>query len=309
VKARLAVFLVVAAAVAASAAWAVIPSGNLLLNPGAEDGASGAAPPGWTTTLDFQALAYTTGGGFPGPNDPGCPDRGNNFFWAGNNAMATATQNVSVSGAATEIDTGTVDSTLSGYLGGFSNQEDQMKVEMIYLDASLTELARAQIGPVTAADRGNVTSMLLRSTTADVPALTRTIRVVQTGTRAAGSSNDAYSDCLSLTLAAGPTAVAARSFTAQRTLRGTVVRWRTAQELDVLGFDLYRIANGKTVKVNRTLIRAKARGAGGATYSVLDRRAPGARTVYRLRLVGLDGRSAWVAISSVAPRADSAPVR
>jgi len=83
------------------------------------------------------------------------------------------------------------------------------------------------------------------------------------------------------------TAVRLRSFTA----RGALLRWRTASELDTLGFNIYR---GGT-KLNRRLIAAKGRGGAGAGYRFLDRTAqPGAHHRYRLQTVDLDGSRRWV---------------
>ena len=89
--------------------------------------------------------------------------------------------------------------------------------------------------------------------------------------------------------ASGATAASIRSFTASRSASGTLVRWRTASEFEVAGFNVYRLEHGHRVKVNRHLIAAKARG--GASYRVLDRRHRGAS--YRLEVVNLDGTHQW----------------
>lgn len=86
-----------------------------------------------------------------------------------------------------------------------------------------------------------------------------------------------------------PTAVALRGFAARRTGQGVELRWRTAQETDLLGFDVYRSG----VKVNRTLIAARGSGAAGAVYRLLDRNARAAYA-YRLQAVKLDGTRAWI---------------
>ena len=97
----------------------------------------------------------------------------------------------------------------------------------------------------------------------------------------------------------GPTAVTIRSFAAKPTRRGVALTWRTAAEANVLGFNVWRTAKGKSVKVNRTLVAAKGR-AGGARYSLVDRGArPGVAYRYRLQLVGKDGRRTWAARAAV----------
>jgi hypothetical protein len=88
---------------------------------------------------------------------------------------------------------------------------------------------------------------------------------------------------------AGTTAATIRSFTATRSPAGTLLRWRTASELEVAGFNVYRVEHGRHVKVNRRLLAARARA--GATYRLLDRGHRGAR--YRLEIVNLDGTRQW----------------
>ena len=85
------------------------------------------------------------------------------------------------------------------------------------------------------------------------------------------------------------TAVTFRSLTATRSSAGTLVRWRTASEVEVAGFNVYRVEHGRRVRVNRHLIAAKARG--GASYRLLDRGHRGA--TYRVEVVNLDGTRQW----------------
>ncbi len=81
-----------------------------------------------------------------------------------------------------------------------------------------------------------------------------------------------------------------RSLSAARSTNGVRVRWGTASEIDMLGFNVYREVNGKRVRVNSRLIAAKGRG----SYSFLDRRAPKGRTVrYWVQVVNLDGSRSW----------------
>src|SRR6201988_418880 len=118
-----------------------IESPNLLVNPGAEagdpslSGYSSVSIPGWTVTGTPTVIKYGTLRrlpwplGSPGPTLPaalgfpraqnGPPDGAVQFFGGGNVATATLTQTVNLSGAAPQIDTGTVPYRLSGWLGGF----------------------------------------------------------------------------------------------------------------------------------------------------------------------------------------------
>jgi hypothetical protein len=90
-----------------------------------------------------------------------------------------------------------------------------------------------------------------------------------------------------------PTAVTLRSFQARTLARGIELRWRTAQERGISGFDLYRSG----VRVNRVPIAARRSGTvRGADYVVVDRAAKrGLRYQYRLQAIRLDGRRIWLA--------------
>lgn len=85
-------------------------------------------------------------------------------------------------------------------------------------------------------------------------------------------------------------AVTFRSLSAGRVQGGVRVTWRTASELDTLGYRVYREANGRRVRVNGKLIAAKGRG----SYAFLDRKAPRAKSVrYWIQVVDTDGSRSW----------------
>ena len=95
------------------------------------------------------------------------------------------------------------------------------------------------------------------------------------------------------------TAVTFRSLAASQTGRGVLVRWRTASELDSLGFHVYREVNGRRVRISSRLIVAK----GSGSYSFLDRRAPKGTSVrYWIQEVAVDGSRIWYGPARV-PRA------
>ena len=88
-----------------------------------------------------------------------------------------------------------------------------------------------------------------------------------------------------------PTAVQMRSFTAAPTARGILLRWRTASEAGLLGFNVYRGTGAQARKLNHSLIHAKGSLTGGS-YAWLDRGAKkGSR--YRLQVVNVDGSRRW----------------
>jgi plastocyanin len=91
-----------------------------------------------------------------------------------------------------------------------------------------------------------------------------------------------------------PTAVRFTSFSATRSARGVVVSWRTASELDTLGFEVYRERGDRRTRLTRGLIPVRG-DARGAAYSFLDRTSPrrGETVRYWLRVVHWDGSRTW----------------
>jgi hypothetical protein len=179
--------------------------GNLLQNPGAEAGLGATEsegvvpPPDWTVTGEFTAVKYGAES-FPTTANGTSIGGGVNFFAGGNSEVSTATQTVDVSASAAAIDAGTESATLSGDLGGYSSQSDNMVVKATYLSASAAPLGSLTIGPVTEAERKDETTLLARSAGGEVPVGTRSIRVVMTSTRVEGEYDDGYGDNISLTL-------------------------------------------------------------------------------------------------------------
>jgi hypothetical protein len=100
-----------------------------------------------------------------------------------------------------------------------------------------------------------------------------------------------------------PTAVKIASFRAAQSGRTVRIGWRTGAETQVLGYNVYRVAAGKTVKLNRALIAARNAGRpAGATYSFVDRAAKPGVTAYRLQLVYPSGKRAWAARTTLRVR-------
>ncbi len=181
-------------------------TGNLVLNPGAEDGVgsntSAQVPiPSWTAR-GATAIRYGVGV-FPTAEDPGPSDRGLNFFAGGDAMLSSLDQTVDVSAYAAAIDDGAVTFELSGYLGGFQDQADSTLVTLTFESGGGDALREASIGPVTATDRNNATALLPRMVHDAVPRGCRSVRVVVELTRVdaiidAVGDNDGYADNLSL---------------------------------------------------------------------------------------------------------------
>jgi hypothetical protein len=84
------------------------------------------------------------------------------------------------------------------------------------------------------------------------------------------------------------------SFSAKRTARGVLVRWRTSEESAIRGYILYREQSGRRVRLNRTLIAASRR-----AYSLLDRGARAGALRYRLQAVDLKNRRSWLGLVGI----------
>jgi hypothetical protein len=181
---------------------------NLIVNGDAESGAGtadGSTPvttiPDWAAAGNFDVVNYGASGGYPVATDPGPDNRGKNFFAGGpEDAVSTGTQLIDISQMAAVLDGGNTSYTLSAYLGGYQDQDDNAVLSIQFQDANGKALGQAQIGPVMAADRNNATGLLPRATQGKVPTGTRKILVTLTMTRVSGSANDGYADNLSLTL-------------------------------------------------------------------------------------------------------------
>jgi fibro-slime domain-containing protein len=92
------------------------------------------------------------------------------------------------------------------------------------------------------------------------------------------------------------TAVKLASFGATRAAHGVALRWRTASEAQVAGFDVFRGSK----RLNGRLIPA-AGGLTGASYRFHDAAGTRGGTVYRLRASGLDGSHRWLGRTVLAP--------
>jgi len=131
----------------------------------------------------------------------GPPSGGTNFFAGGpSTAASSASQVIDVSAGATEIDGDTIAAELTGYLGGFSSQDDHAVLAAEFRSGTGEHLGQLSIGPVLAADRTNTTGVFFRGATNAVPAGTRQILVTLDMTRTSGTYNDGYADNLSLVL-------------------------------------------------------------------------------------------------------------
>lgn len=181
---------------------------NLLVNPGAEAGPTAASGsgiaadiPGWTRTTSSSVERYDPRGSFPSAM-PGPPNRGAGLFTAGGDSdVSFGVQNVDVSAAAAQIDSGSVRYSASAWLGGYASRGGSTHLTVEFRDWNDSKLGAVSLGPVTSADRGGEARLLARSYDGIVPPGTRQVRVELKMTRAdAVSPNDGGADELSLVL-------------------------------------------------------------------------------------------------------------
>src|SRR4051794_26349580 len=113
-------------------------------------------------------------------------------------------QVISVSSYGTDINNGLVTANLSGYIGGFSSDTDNLTVVAKFLNGSAASLGQMEIGSGSPAERNNLTQLLFEAASAKLPVGTVAIDLVLTAFHLTGGSyTDGYADNLSLTLTTG----------------------------------------------------------------------------------------------------------
>jgi hypothetical protein len=205
-------------------ASAAIPAGNLWKNPGAEEGSASSTgndvfePPEWihenfspATQVRYGAPNFLTaaqgaalGGGrsFFAGGPPSRyefdPYRCSTCIWSSYKQTAIFPYDARLGAA---VDAGQVQYTLSGCLGGYANQDDNVYLETVAYDEKGFQLGGFRLNGPSAAERGNVTTLLPRAQTVLVPARARSIFVRLFFVRGAYRQyNDGYADNLELRL-------------------------------------------------------------------------------------------------------------
>ena len=183
-------------------------AGNLLANGGAEGATATrgiAAPqiPGWTRgpTGSMTYVRYPFRSAFSELRDSARWEGGLSFFSGGPDGPSSASQTVSVAGSATSIDAGLATANLAADLGGFRILEHRMQVSAEFRDGAGSSLGTFTVGPVSAAERHNLTDLIRRTALVPVPVGTRSVTVEVAATGTAGLVYaDAYADNVKLTL-------------------------------------------------------------------------------------------------------------
>jgi hypothetical protein len=227
------IFLTLVVVILSSLPWSAVSAAtfgqNLIVNPGAEEGEGdpiGNAVgddipiiPGWNPTENFSVLRYGATGfefvnlrgetvrvsGLPELTSPGPDNRGQNLFYGGGDRGSTsASQLIDVSNLASSIDAAESTFTLSGWLGGYTENRDNASLEISFLSQNNQSLGEATIASPTPEQRNNTTGLFFQSVDGLVPTGTRQINVALNMNYVSGRVNDAYADNLSLVLTQVP---------------------------------------------------------------------------------------------------------
>lgn len=122
-----------------------------------------------------------------------------------NSALPSAVQSIDLSTLATAIDADLLTFSVSGYFGGYLNQEDRANLVVRFRGSTNNILRSGETGIVSSEDRGDVTGLLFRSFSgARVPPGTRRVDVTIWMGFYSGDYNDGYADNLSLILTEQP---------------------------------------------------------------------------------------------------------
>jgi len=186
----------------------LIFNGDAEANSGANNYTTNRGIAWWFDIASTSLGVYGANAAFPSAASPGPPSRGANFFLGGT-TNGSILQRIDVSEIAADVDGVGVDYTLSGWFGGAGAQDDWAALTARFLNSTGLPLGTNIVGRVTAAERGNVTGLFLRSTNGPLPGGTRYVEFTLTN-RVVTGMNDASADNLSfvLTPASAPTITA-----------------------------------------------------------------------------------------------------
>ena len=194
---------------------------NLIENPGAEDytssvwfGAPGDGsvplPDCWISSSALPAPEATAESDAQSSSSYPPVRAGSRVFWGGTNpdggiagvaTKATQTIDLSALAAANGGNLGGQSFKLSALLGGYATQNDNAVVTATFQDASGKTLDIASIGPVNAAQRGSVSSLVQQAWYGTVPSGAAKVVVTITMTAvSSGNDNNGEADNLNLTI-------------------------------------------------------------------------------------------------------------
>jgi hypothetical protein len=168
---------------------------NLIVNGDAEAGTAGWT--GFDGYDTFQSVDY--GNNWVKPTQPGPADRGLKMF-AGVGAQSAGFQTLALG----DLGTQPLQYELSGWLGGWLEQQDNALLYVSFLDITGHEIGFAAIGPVMPGDRDNQTGLFYRESAGLLPAGVSQVMFSLSVERLSGGDSDGYADNLSFVLTAAP---------------------------------------------------------------------------------------------------------
>jgi hypothetical protein len=130
-------------------------------------------------------------------------NRGNCYFFGGGPSNSRMWQTINLTSTISPllIDNNTVWFNLSAWIGGFENQDDNARVTLTFTNqANVIVGSTTTIGPILAADRGNVTSLLFRQANGLIPISARSFTVSVLMTFVIGGNTDADIDNIAVVL-------------------------------------------------------------------------------------------------------------
>ncbi len=214
-------------------------SDNLLSNPDAENGVTD-----WV--VETGVIESLMDGECAGE----APYNGTYYFAVGGlcdgneTAFSEVYQTVNVEDFAVKIDQGMSEALFGGYLSNFSGS-DEPAMSLEFLDAASNVIA-----PSIELSTNNDNWTLLEASEV-IPALTRSVKVILTGTRNAGTDNDSYFDDLFIQIdtsenvecSEAPLPVDLLSFNAICHERFVSLSWQVAGESNIRAYEIQRSKN------------------------------------------------------------------
>lgn len=177
---------------------------NSILNPSGEsftgdaNGTNIILPNNWTANFSPTVAPYSSGNA-TSASHPKPADSGNVYFAGGpGQESSDFFQEIDLTSVGTDIDAGSVDFTLSAFLGGLGNQNDNATLFVNFRDIDHFFVDQRSVGPVSASDRSNANGLLNRSVTDEVPFGARFAQVQIHFERVVPTYNDGYADNVSL---------------------------------------------------------------------------------------------------------------
>ena len=258
---------------------------NLVSNGGGENGTTD-----WQITIG--SIESLTAGECAGVN----PRSGTYYLAVGGLCSGNETpyseayQNIDVSSFSDSIDTGSKKVIFGGYLSNYAGN-DQPTMNLEFLDAASNPLGSSTV--LTTLN----SSWTYLEATETIPALTRTIQVVLTGTRNAGTDNDSYFDDLTLRLNLGgnapcdqysPLPVELLSFAYHCDAGALHLQWEAAGEYQVAHYELERSGEAGDWE-NIGQLSTKPTQWNYNNYEWIDREKHSGTAYYRLKTINVDG--------------------